>query len=350
MTDTPYTRADLIAEAARQHHELTQEQNFVDTGERMEGAPIASAEGATWDALDDRHYDTAMREIESLIEGSADTSPSDSATTASSPASGRSPSAPSATPASASTSRSPRTTRPSTRPTSSPSSARSSRPTSPDATPPLTKRSGEGRHPNRTEPRRRTDVNGTQPTCDDPSCEQTVAHDYVHRCGRRRGGIEFGCGKYFCGNHRYYDYPSNQIGVCSRCRDEDKQLGSKRPIKHRVRKSVACTGCGDRIRVQKTFIQYRDDAAVDEIVADLEESAAAWRAAPEICRACVADTTAWGRGLRSDGLVPDGRSITLGRSDWPKARIHLAFAEDITETDRDQLVARIRAAIDDHHC
>ncbi|QQN79770.1 hypothetical protein [Streptomyces sp. XC 2026] len=75
MTDTPYTRADLITEAARQHHELTQEQNFVDTGERMEGAPIASAEDATWDALDDRHYDTAMREIESLIEGSADTSP-----------------------------------------------------------------------------------------------------------------------------------------------------------------------------------------------------------------------------------------------------------------------------------
>ncbi|MFE1362603.1 hypothetical protein [Streptomyces harbinensis] len=75
MTDTPYTRADLITEAARQHHELTQEQNFMDSGERMEGSPIASAEDATWDSLDDCHYETAMREIERLIEQAADTSP-----------------------------------------------------------------------------------------------------------------------------------------------------------------------------------------------------------------------------------------------------------------------------------
>lgn len=80
MTDRPYTTDDLIAEAARQHHQLTEDPDYMGIGEAMD--TIASS-GAAWeDALvtDDGGgeswdvFDTAQRAIDDLIRGAADTS------------------------------------------------------------------------------------------------------------------------------------------------------------------------------------------------------------------------------------------------------------------------------------
>ncbi|MER6607337.1 hypothetical protein ABT282_15845 [Streptomyces sp. NPDC000927] len=74
MTDQPYTDTDLRAEAARQHRTATEDPDFMGVGEQMEGQKIASADDLQWDELDDEQFDTAMRGIEALITGAADTS------------------------------------------------------------------------------------------------------------------------------------------------------------------------------------------------------------------------------------------------------------------------------------
>jgi len=80
MTD-PYTRDDLIAEAARQHKNLTEDPDFVGIGEQMEDATVAShPESLTWlEALGDEgdwtpQMETAQRAIDGLLNGAADTS------------------------------------------------------------------------------------------------------------------------------------------------------------------------------------------------------------------------------------------------------------------------------------
>ncbi|SFD13095.1 hypothetical protein [Streptomyces aidingensis] len=83
MTDTPppaYTRADLIAEAARQHKASTEDPDWTDIGEAMEGQPITPADyppgviPATWDDLDPDAREDAQAAINKLICGAADTS------------------------------------------------------------------------------------------------------------------------------------------------------------------------------------------------------------------------------------------------------------------------------------
>ncbi|WP_329390132.1 hypothetical protein [Streptomyces sp. NBC_01716] len=87
MTDAPYTTEDLRTEAARQHAVLTEDPDYMGIGERMEGAFIDStfvdpdpetgtepSTGTTWDELDDRHFDTAQRAIDELINDAADVS------------------------------------------------------------------------------------------------------------------------------------------------------------------------------------------------------------------------------------------------------------------------------------
>jgi hypothetical protein len=89
MSDLPYTDDDLRAEAARQHHVLTQDPDFVGIGEQMEDAWVPSVEttedgsGRTWKQLlvgegwDDEDYtafDAAQRKIHDLIKGAADVS------------------------------------------------------------------------------------------------------------------------------------------------------------------------------------------------------------------------------------------------------------------------------------
>lgn len=88
-TATPYTDADLRAEAARQHETLAEDPDFMGVGEMMEDAEITSqmpeededgttdpdAKGWTWsELLDEDQFDAAQRQIHDLINGAADTS------------------------------------------------------------------------------------------------------------------------------------------------------------------------------------------------------------------------------------------------------------------------------------
>lgn len=78
MTDLPYTDADLYAEAARQHHALTEDPDFMGVGEQMDGRRIPSTDdglgGMGWDGLPDDHYRAAQRRIHDLINDAADVS------------------------------------------------------------------------------------------------------------------------------------------------------------------------------------------------------------------------------------------------------------------------------------
>ena len=67
MTDQPYTAADLLAEAARQHTTATEDPDFSGIGEQMEGHKIPSRDDFQWDQLDEDDYDKAMRAIDDLL-------------------------------------------------------------------------------------------------------------------------------------------------------------------------------------------------------------------------------------------------------------------------------------------
>lgn len=76
-TPTPYTAADLRAEAARQHYELTRDPDYCGVGEQMEDKVIPSrqdSDGTEWDELGEGDFDTAQRTVHDLIDGAADVS------------------------------------------------------------------------------------------------------------------------------------------------------------------------------------------------------------------------------------------------------------------------------------
>lgn len=74
MTDSPYTNADLRAEAARQLALSTEDPDFMGIGERMEGSKIPSRGDYQWDQLDDADFDNAQRGIDDLLTDAADVS------------------------------------------------------------------------------------------------------------------------------------------------------------------------------------------------------------------------------------------------------------------------------------
>ncbi|MFG2734439.1 hypothetical protein ACGFX7_06410 [Streptomyces harbinensis] len=81
MNQPTYTNDDLVAEAAKQHHGLTEDPGYMGVGEAMEDSPIASSpDGTTWGALidedseDSDEYDEARDTIHDLVTGAADTS------------------------------------------------------------------------------------------------------------------------------------------------------------------------------------------------------------------------------------------------------------------------------------
>lgn len=73
MTD-PYTRDDLIAEAARQHKTLTEGPDFMGIGEAMDSAPIPSRPADDWDDLPENDFAAAHSAIDDLINRAANTS------------------------------------------------------------------------------------------------------------------------------------------------------------------------------------------------------------------------------------------------------------------------------------
>lgn len=74
MTDQPYTVADLLAEAARQHKNAVEDPDFSGVGEQMEGHKIPSRGDFQWDQLAEDDFYKAMRAIDDLIGKAADVS------------------------------------------------------------------------------------------------------------------------------------------------------------------------------------------------------------------------------------------------------------------------------------
>ncbi|MFD7509542.1 hypothetical protein ACFV5N_09390 [Streptomyces sp. NPDC059853] len=81
MNQPTYTNDDLVAEAAKQHHGLTEDPGYMGVAEAMEDSPIASSpDGTTWGALIDKdsedsdEYDEARDTIHDLMTDAADTS------------------------------------------------------------------------------------------------------------------------------------------------------------------------------------------------------------------------------------------------------------------------------------
>lgn len=74
MTNRPYTDDDLRAEAARQHHSLTEDPDYVGVGEQMQGQEVTPDGGVAWDDFRDETFDAAQRSIHDLINGAANVS------------------------------------------------------------------------------------------------------------------------------------------------------------------------------------------------------------------------------------------------------------------------------------
>ncbi|MFD3310095.1 hypothetical protein [Streptomyces sp. NPDC058694] len=74
MTEQPYTTADLLAEAARQHKAATEDPDFPGIGEQMEGHKIPSRGDFQWDQLNRDDFDTAQFAIDDLLGKAADVS------------------------------------------------------------------------------------------------------------------------------------------------------------------------------------------------------------------------------------------------------------------------------------
>ncbi|MFE9679344.1 hypothetical protein ACFYO5_35400 [Streptomyces sp. NPDC006259] len=80
MAETPYTRADLHAEAARQHFELIRDPDHMGVGESMGTEAVPSTRTHTWeqllpyDADDGSAFSTATDAVHDLITGAANVS------------------------------------------------------------------------------------------------------------------------------------------------------------------------------------------------------------------------------------------------------------------------------------
>jgi hypothetical protein len=55
----------------------------------------------------------------------------------------------------------------------------------------------------------------------------------------------------------------------------------------------------------------------------------------------AANTSRWAVNLGSDGLEPHGRALDAG--DGPRFRVHFAFAKDMSDDDRNDLISQFAA-------
>ena len=71
-----------------------------------------------------------------------------------------------------------------------------------------------------------------------------------------------------------------------------------------------------------------------------EDFDAAQRSIDELLT-CAADTSDWAINLGADGLEPHGRALDAG--DGPRFRVHFAFAKDMSDDDRNDLISQFAA-------
>jgi hypothetical protein len=58
--------------------------------------------------------------------------------------------------------------------------------------------------------------------CDQPGCENVIDRGLAYLCGQGPGETEFGCGRYFCGDHMGYrtygrGAAAEHVQNCKRC-------------------------------------------------------------------------------------------------------------------------------------
>lgn len=70
--------------------------------------------------------------------------------------------------------------------------------------------------------------------CDLPSCDEKIDRGLYYCCGDMHGGGEYGCGRYFCGEHIYFGGPES---LCAACLEEWEKNSDNCP---------ACEGKGGR--------------------------------------------------------------------------------------------------------
>lgn len=71
MSDLPYTDEDLRVEAARQ---LKYVLDSIDTDGLLEASTHQLNDGSTWESMEEAEWDAALRSVDSLVDGAADTS------------------------------------------------------------------------------------------------------------------------------------------------------------------------------------------------------------------------------------------------------------------------------------
>ena len=54
-----------------------------------------------------------------------------------------------------------------------------------------------------------------QATCDHPGCETQIDRGLAYVCGGMHDGGDYGCGRYFCGEHMYWSPRRGER--CARC-------------------------------------------------------------------------------------------------------------------------------------
>lgn len=66
---------------------------------------------------------------------------------------------------------------------------------------------------------------GVPAYCDHPDCNEEIDRGLSYVCGSEPFGGDFGCGLYFCGEHRYAG--GFIMELCERCRDSEEPFTPK---------------------------------------------------------------------------------------------------------------------------
>lgn len=101
---------------------------------------------------------------------------------------------------------------------------------------------------------------------------------------------------------------------------------------------------GDEVETL-SITETADDHGVDVIDFTGDDWDAYTEAVEKVLRSAP-DLTEWEIGLGADNLQPGARSIDIGWTDGPlQARLHVAFAADMPQAERDQLLTDLSDAI-----
>ena len=75
---------------------------------------------------------------------------------------------------------------------------------------------------------------GVPATCDHPDCDEMINRGLGYVCGGEAYGGDYGCGLFFCAEHRNYtEFEDDAVEVCERCaaliKDESADIDLFKP-------------------------------------------------------------------------------------------------------------------------